>query len=229
MKTLKFTRLLLIVLLFTICMTNSCQKNNDINIERIAMLDKTLPAKYGEIFEQLATTVFLSDKSSTISEISDSFINNLSEEYLILLDRQQTRSQSQDYSFCLSDSLIAVLKPYLFVENLNELDGKIEDVLNSDYFENLSDEMKEQCSLELYTLKYCRDGLVNVIVKVYNGEVIITKLSPGDRMIWSEISQNMSEEDRENIVQAGLLGMGLTGSAVGVIASIVGYLIGFNW
>lgn len=171
----------------------------------------------------------MSDKSSTITEISDTFLNNLSKDHLSLLDKQKTKSQSQDHSFCLCDSLIAIIKPTLFVEDLNELDRKIEEVLNNDYFESLSIEMKEQCSLELCTLKYCRDGLVNVIVKIYNGELTMTKLSPGDRMIWSEISQNMSEENRENIVQAGLLGMGLTGSGVGVIASIVGYLIGFNW
>lgn len=56
MKTFKFTHLILI-LLFPIVVLSSCQKDN-INAESNTMSDKTLPAEYGEIFEQLATTVF---------------------------------------------------------------------------------------------------------------------------------------------------------------------------
>lgn len=229
MKVFKSILAIMVVLLYT-CMLNSCQKDNIMNNEANILLDReTLPVKYGEIFEQLAISAFLADKNCTVSEITNSFLSNLSQEYLMLLDKQNTKSQSGDYFLCLSDSLITILKPSLFIEDLGKLDIKIEEVLNSEFFENLSNEMKEQCRLELYTLKNCRDGLVDIMVKAYNGELIKTRLSPGDRMVWSEISKNMSEEDRENITQAGLLGIGLSGGAVGVIASIVGYLIGFNW
>lgn len=227
MNTIKVLKSIMLISL-TASLSVSCSKTYP--CEAVEYETENSSSAYAGIFKDLIITVFSSDKDAAVDELSDDFIENLTEQDKLMIGIGIPETKSANSFSCISDSLKSYLAPSLYCEDTQGLGYKLSCLFDGSYYNNLSPAIREQLSLELNTLSDCRDAMIDVLIEMYNEETVSTRMSAVDRMAWSDMAKQMSAEDRENVIQTTFLSTGSAlGGGVGIVISIVSYLIGFNW
>ncbi len=212
MKKIKFFGLAL----FTIASISSCNidENPTINNDENKIEDiESITQKYVLAHENMFKA-FMRESKRTIESDGNltEFCENFKETYLSklatkeekqLLNKKQvalTRNP-EGLSTLIPDIWMAKFTDVLFNENVGLLREKINQFYSDSFFINLNPTEQLGLRIQLETLEKYRDEMINMLIEAYKNENILTRMSPGDRMIWVECSHTMPEEYRKMTFQ----------------------------
>lgn len=100
------------------------------------------------------------------------------------------------------------IKSIMFDANVNLLTEKIEEFYVSPYFLTLHQNEQKELKLQLETLAKIRNSWIEILIEYYQPQTT-TRMSPGDRMIWSDIAKQMNHKQQSNLIDASLYGIGI--------------------
>lgn len=208
---MKKIKLFCLALLAIVCF-NSCEMIEDSSIdhnesefennEDVAQSYALLYKDMFKTFMQESRDVFEShgDLDAFCNNFKESYRSRLtSEEAKMLIDERQINiTRNSDTSLVtVPDNWMREFEAVLFDENIDCLREKIDRFYNDFCFLNLNSAEQMELKIQLETLATFRNGLVDMVIESYDHENTITRMSPGDRMIWVECSHNMTEKDRK--------------------------------
>lgn len=157
------------------------------------------------------------DKKATTSSI-----DLKSEEEIYVFNKEWrcgfTRGNKTEISIdWLPDYLRAGLIESISNENYETLQNEVIEITQSEWFASLTEEQQNELSIDLELISEIRDTIYdNVLVSEE-----LTRSSPGDRMIWSDIMSRLNNEQRVRLAKATLAGLSLvTGGAVAFILTL---------
>lgn len=113
------------------------------------------------------------------------------------------------------------IKSIMFDANVNLLTEKIEEFYVSPYFLTLHQNEQKELKLQLETLAKIRNSWIEILIEYYQPQAT-TRMSPGDRMIWSDIAKQMNHKQQSNLIDASLYGIGIVCGPIpaGVVGAI---------
>lgn len=209
----------------------SSKMDSDLNDETLIGGEdaRTLASGYAAIYEDILRTIIQDQKQISKTDFDvDEYSKNFAELYMSRLTPEQSKllnrvnssgTRGADQPITVPDEFIDVLKPLMFNENLYLLAEEIDKFYGSEYFLNLDKAEQHELTIQLETLKLTRNTVVILIVESQNeGGSVGTRMSPGDRMIWSEAASQMTEQQLD-------IAVGLTLGSMGVVLNKVGAAI----
>ena len=109
----------------------------------------------------------------------------------------------------------------MFNEDVNLLVDKIAKFYMSSDFLTLNDFERQELQLQLETLIKIRNSWIDILT-AYAQPQPTTRMSPGDRMIWSDIARQMTPKQQSNVIDASFYGIGLVCGALpaGIVGAI---------
>ena len=200
--------------------------------EQIAILSD----KYAVLFEGLYNDLLRENVRISISESNISsedyltrratdYINRLTSQenalfsYMLFTQSEITREGSVFIKFIESK------KHLIFNENDNKLVDEIDAFYDGANFKSLDLASRKEIKLRLESLKKIRFIIIRGVNKYILNETFSTRMSPGDRMIWSQAVSIMDANQLNGIIGMSLwsLGWGTAGS-VGKAVQIASFM-----
>ena len=174
-----------------------------------------LSSEYASLYKNLVGTIFKECKKISVSEsdidlnehfknFSDVYFSQLSPKELALINRKSYSSETRNdnsSAIVIPEDFIMQIKSIMFDANVNLLTEKIE--------------------LQLETLAKIRNSWIEILIEYYQPQAT-TRMSPGDRMIWSDIAKQMNHKQQSNLIDASLYGIGIVCGPIpaGVVGAI---------
>ena len=193
-----------------------------------------LSSEYASLYADLAGTIFKECKKISESEsdanvdehfknFEEEFLSQLSSREIALINRfklSATRSDNM-LTTIIPDDFISEIKPIMFNEDVNLLVDKIAKFYMSSDFLTLNDFERQELQLQLETLIKLRNSWIDILT-AYAQPQPTTRMSPGDRMIWSDIARQMTPKQQSNVIDASFYGIGLVCGALpaGIVGAI---------
>lgn len=206
-------------------------RNNLFLEEDIDILSSGYSDLYSDLFKiilQEYKEISVSDADVDIDKyfkyFAELYVSQLTPEENKLLKRgahlYDTRSSDEPNKIItVPDEFVNKIKPIMFDEDVSLLTGEINKFYNSQYFLNLNAEEQQELKIQLESLKKIRNSVIDILIDHFQHENIMTRISPGDRMIWSQAVSQMTDEQRSKLIDAGLAGIALVSS--GPAAAVV--------
>lgn len=200
-------------------------KSNDTTSSYICLYNDMVQTISQDISNIITTN---GDINKYSQEFYESYFNKLSPLNQSILynnsfDVISTTRNNPDLNI-LSNGLFDKFAVFLLDSNINTLHAEIAAFYNEPYFLNLNYDEQSALKLQLEALKSTRDSMVNLIVTT-NSYQSSTRMSPGDRMIWSECASQMTDSQRENFINIQIFGIGLVcAGPAAIMFSIVEFI-----
>lgn len=229
-----------VMMLFQSCTSDI--ENNVQSIESQSTNDQieVLANQYGDIYEDIFFQIYQEYKSLAKDSIqidkekySNHFINDYmkdlpKEQKAILQNDRFAFSRNADESIDINKKFpefIDSIKSIMFNANLDLLNEKIcEFYTCKDYLE-LTVEERQFIKLQLLNLKKSRDIIASIIVEHYKDSFVQSRMSPGDRMVYSEAASQMTDEELDRTISLGMQGISwVTVPVVGTIIAAVDFI-----
>ena len=155
---------------------------------------------------------------------SDVYFSQLSPKELALINRKSYSSETRNdnsSAIVIPEDFIMQIKSIMFDANVNLLTEKIEEFYVSPYFLTLHQNEQKELKLQLETLAKIRNSWIEILIEYYQPQAT-TRMSPGDRMIWSDIAKQMNHKQQSNLIDASLYGIGIVCGPIpaGVVGAI---------
>lgn len=193
-------------------------------------LFKTIMQDYKQILDS-GLQINMNEYSKNIL---DSYMSRLTPEESKLIHRTQNfcNTRSSEHStkiITIPEELENKIKSVLLNEDLNLLIEEVNKFYDSPYFLSLSCKEQQELRIQLESLKNIRNSVIEIMIDhIQDHEGVQTKMSPGDRMIWSRSVSQMSQRQVTRLVDATLLGIsfvtvGPSAATVGIISFLAGY------
>ena len=181
-----------------------------------------LSSEYASLYKNLVGTIFKECKKISVSEsdidlnehfknFSDVYFSQLSPKELALINRKSYSSETRN------DNSSAIVIPEDFIMQIKS----IEEFYVSPYFLTLHQNEQKELKLQLETLAKIRNSWIEILIEYYQPQAT-TRMSPGDRMIWSDIAKQMNHKQQSNLIDASLYGIGIVCGPIpaGVVGAI---------
>lgn len=229
-----------IMILFQSCTSdveNNIQHNESYSTNyQIEILAK----QYGDIYEDIFFKIYQEYKTLSKESIhidKEKYSKHFINEYMKNLHKKQKELLQNDY-FTFSRNayetidvskkfpeFIDSIRTIMFNVNLDLLDIKISEFYTSEDYRELTSEEQQFIKLQLLNLKAARDIIVSIIVKHYKDSFTQSRMSPGDRMVYSEAASQMSDEELDRAISLGMQGISwVTVPVVGTIIAVVDFV-----
>ena len=152
------------------------------------------------------------------------YFSQLSPKELALINRKSYSSETRNdnsSAIVIPEDFIMQIKSIMFDANVNLLTEKIEEFYVSPYFLTLHQNEQKELKLQLETLAKIRNSWIEILIEYYQPQAT-TRMSPGDRMIWSDIAKQMNHKQQSNLIDASLYGIGIVCGPIpaGVVGAI---------
>ena len=172
-----------------------------------------LSSEYASLYKNLVGTIF-----------KDVYFSQLSPKELALINRKSYSSETRNdnsSAIVIPEDFIMQIKSIMFDANVNLLTEKIEEFYVSPYFLTLHQNEQKELKLQLETLAKIRNSWIEILIEYYQPQAT-TRMSPGDRMIWSDIAKQMNHKQQSNLIDASLYGIGIVCGPIpaGVVGAI---------
>lgn len=224
---------IIFVVAFSSC---TSEEETTTNLQQIYEVDvDALSTEYASLYKDLIGTIFKECKEISVSEsdidlkehfknFSDIYFSQLSPKELALINRKSYSSKTRNGNsspIVIPEDFIMQIKSIMFDANVNLLTEKIQDFYVSPSFITLPLNEQKELKLQLETLAKIRDSWIEILIEYYQPKAI-TRMSPGDRMIWSDIAKQMNHRQQSNLIDASLFGIGIVCGPIpaGVIGAI---------
>lgn len=212
----------------------ACEKD-DLAVEETVKVTKYTSQAYIKIYDDMLKKIVkdveqIIENEDNIDEFAhnfyESYFNSLSPSDQNLLrnnyiEKLSTRSgeEIEDVNI-LTNGLFERFAPFMCDVDVNLLYNEISLLYNESFFKELSPDLQTALEIQLETLKNSRDIMISFIVDLYDNK--ITRMSPGDRMVWSECAAQMTDEQREQFIETQLFSMSLvcSGPAAAIVAAV---------
>ena len=194
-----------------------------------------LSSEYASLYKNLVGTIFKECKKISVSEsdidlnehfknFSDVYFSQLSPKELALINRKSYSSETRNdnsSAIVIPEDFIMQIKSIMFDANVNLLTEKIEEFYVSPYFLTLHQNEQKELKLQLETLAKIRNSWIEILIEYYQPQAT-TRMSPGDRLIWSDIAKQMNHKQQSNLIDASLYGIGIVCGPIpaGVVGAI---------
>ena len=230
-RGLLFVMLIIAAFVYTSCSNEDRlyldNNSTDVDVELIA-------SQYSVLFKEMYTSL-LEEKKTELNSNLDIDLSNyegkLIRQFLPKINAQnqlvqnllpfKTRTLSDDKLSDTYTNFIHSIKGDIFDQDETILVKKISTYYESLEFTNLDKSTQTIIKLKLETLKKVRVALLESIYE-FNTKSM-TRISPGDRRIWSYTASNMSQCQLDASIDISLGVIGLVGAAVASpISGIVG-------
>lgn len=119
----------------------------------------------------------------------------------------------------VSDEFLDKIKPIMLDEDLSLLKNEINEFYNSPYFLSLNNVDRQELRIQLESLIKIRDCVTEIVIDYAQNGNSMTRMSPGDRMVWSEAMKILNDSQRRNAADAVIIGIALvtTGPMAGIV------------
>lgn len=203
-----------------------------------------LSSGYASLYEDLFKTIQQEYKQISASNIdTNTYFENFAELYISqltpeehdLLNRSSnlygTRSADEPNQILLiPDEFLNRIKPILVDEDVNLLTEEIDQFYKSSYFLSLNNEEQYELKIQLESLKKIRNATIEIVIDYFTNEGETTRMSPGDRMIWSGLVNQMTDKQRKQFIDVNITGMGLVSNGLAAttlgLASLISTFLG---
>lgn len=211
MKTNSYLSAILIAISI-LCVT-SCEKADD-GVRQDVNFNETTAQAYVRICDDMFKTITQDvvqivkndeDIDGYSKNFYDSYFDNLSLSDKKLLNNNYlgtlvTRSgDGLEELNILTNGVFDRFKPLLLEGDVALLYNEMSLFYNEPYFQGLSTDAQTILIVQLETLKNARDNMIDFVIALRNNQET-TRMSPGDRMIWSECAAQMTDAQREEIL-----------------------------
>lgn len=146
----------------------------------------------------------------------EKYAANLTAEELILFENQLAKTRSE--IIIIPKEFLNKIQSFMFHENTELLVNEISCFYDSPYFVNLNKNDQDNLRIKFESLIQIRDITIEGLIDIISKERIATRMSPGDRMVWSGAVAQLTDEQRSKLIDAGLIGIGFVASGVGATA-----------
>ena len=157
------------------------------------------------------------ETTSSLQQIYEEDVDVLSSEYASLYKNLVGTIFKECKKISVSESDIDLNEHF---KNFS-LTEKIEEFYVSPYFLTLHQNEQKELKLQLETLAKIRNSWIEILIEYYQPQAT-TRMSPGDRMIWSDIAKQMNHKQQSNLIDASLYGIGIVCGPIpaGVVGAI---------
>lgn len=220
MKTNSYLSAILIAISI-LCVT-SCEKADD-GVRQDVNFNETTAQAYVRICDDMFKTITQDvvqivkndeDIDGYLKNFYDSYFDNLSLSDKKLLNNNYlgtlvTRSgDGLEELNLLTNGVFDRFKPLLIEGDVNMLYDEMSLFYNEPYFQGLSADAQTILIVQLETLKNARDNMIDFVIALRNNQEM-TRMSPGDRMVWREAAAQMTDAQREKFFAFHYLGISL--------------------
>lgn len=200
-----------------------------------------LSDRYAKIFEGMYNALLKEKKRISnlgaktpsedyLEQYATSYINSLVREEQALLSYMfsspsvLTRKES-----IIFKSYVSSIEPLIFEEDENKLLDEVNAFYDSSSFEASDLASRQEMKLRLESLKKVRYVIINGINEFVRDNNHISRISPGDRMIWSQSMSIMNEKQLHAILGMTLMGMGYIATGTGATIIKIATTINLIW
>ena len=212
--------------------------NNTINISTYSDNDiEILSDRYATLFEGIYNAILeekkrISNLGSNISsedyliQYATNYINSLTSEEQAFISHMFSEpsefSRKERYVFM---GFIQSIEPLIFEKDEDKLADEIDAFYNRTIYKSFDLSSRQEMKLRLESLKKVRYVIINGINEFVRDNNHISRISPGDRMIWSQ-SVSMLTKDQVHLlidvtfVGVGFMATGYTNTMISIATTI---------
>lgn len=220
-------------LLTTLQFCDSTQAGDEnVVVEETNYAPEAIVLEFSAVYDDLSKRVMREYKQIAGSNVdiedyfehfSESYIHDLTAREKAALDNiHYYSSATRSGEGALVEGFIEELKPLMYHEDLTVLETEINKFYGSPDFLNLSDAGQQDARIKLGCIVGVRNSLVDVIIDCFESKNIETRMSPGDRMVWSAAIQQLYPDQLEKVATATIFGIGM--NLPTIYANIVAWL-----
>ncbi len=219
MKKIVNFLILFVVLGFVSCNTSDLEPNNFIGVESLIVDDDEIPIIVGENFS-LLMDIALSKKddpefdNSDINDVLILFDEACSENHRSVAKREWNRTYSRNSEIrssfdLMPDSIIYWIYDGYMNPDYNVLFETIQEIKSTEWYLEQNGMLQREIDIDLKSISVIRDVIIG-----YSSNLPKSRMSPGDRMIWSETVAQLDDPSRKSVFQATVSGIAMVTNAV---------------